>query len=162
MTTCITYNFFVNVLKKLFFHRLLFFAALNVVFFNSWKIVLLSKLARTYDKQIKLKAREKKSWTASHLYRSPDTSIIILNTMTLDGVWVNLTLHFTYYSQLPKKKLMNRPVNSKFFLLLIQVNDDIMLTTTDYNAWHTEVFRITAISGTTITVNDTIKHKHIG
>ncbi|XP_012942613.1 fibrocystin-L [Aplysia californica] len=41
------------------------------------------------------------------------------------------------------------------------VGDDILLTTTDYNPWHSEVFKITAISGTTITLNSTIQHRHI-
>ena len=43
-----------------------------------------------------------------------------------------------------------------------EVGDEIMLTTTDYNAWHNEVFTIAAISGTTITLDSDIQYKHIG
>ncbi|KAK0070514.1 fibrocystin-L [Biomphalaria pfeifferi] len=39
--------------------------------------------------------------------------------------------------------------------------DIILITTTDYNPSHTEKFTIDSISGTTITLNDTIKYRHI-
>ncbi|KAH9512877.1 Fibrocystin-L, partial [Bulinus truncatus] len=39
--------------------------------------------------------------------------------------------------------------------------DVILLTTTDYHPWHTETFTVASISGKTITLNDTIKYRHI-
>lgn len=40
--------------------------------------------------------------------------------------------------------------------------DVILVTTTDYNPWHTETFTVNSVSDYTITLNDTIKYKHIG
>ena len=42
------------------------------------------------------------------------------------------------------------------------VGDEILLTTTDYNPWHSEVFRISRIKGKKLTLNTTIKYRHIG
>ena len=43
-----------------------------------------------------------------------------------------------------------------------QTGHEIMLTTTDMNPHHTEVFRITDINGNSITLNTNIKYRHIG
>ncbi|XP_041373046.1 fibrocystin-L-like isoform X2 [Gigantopelta aegis] len=42
-----------------------------------------------------------------------------------------------------------------------EAGDEIVITTTSYNAWHTETFSITGISGKTLTLNETLKYKHI-
>ncbi|GFN92106.1 fibrocystin-l [Plakobranchus ocellatus] len=39
--------------------------------------------------------------------------------------------------------------------------NEILLTTTDYNSWHTETFTITSVSGKVISLNDTVKFIHI-
>ncbi|CAL1525942.1 unnamed protein product [Lymnaea stagnalis] len=39
--------------------------------------------------------------------------------------------------------------------------DIILITTTHYNPWHTETFSISSIAGNTITLNSTIKYRHI-
>ncbi|CAL1525941.1 unnamed protein product, partial [Lymnaea stagnalis] len=39
--------------------------------------------------------------------------------------------------------------------------DIILITTTDYNPWHTETFSISSIAGNTVTLNSTIKYRHI-
>ena len=42
--------------------------------------------------------------------------------------------------------------------------EEILVTSTSYSAWQTETFRITQISAdkTTLTLNDTLKFKHLG
>lgn len=42
------------------------------------------------------------------------------------------------------------------------VGNEILVTTTDMSPWHTETFTISAISGTSITLNGTVQYKHIG
>ncbi|KAH9512878.1 Fibrocystin-L [Bulinus truncatus] len=39
--------------------------------------------------------------------------------------------------------------------------DVILITTTDYNPWHTETFTITSVIGRDISLNDTVKYRHI-
>ena len=40
--------------------------------------------------------------------------------------------------------------------------DEIVITTTSYNAWHTETFSISGISGNTLTLNSSLAYRHIG
>ena len=40
--------------------------------------------------------------------------------------------------------------------------EEIVVTTTSYDAWHTETFEITGVSGRTFTLNSTAKFKHAG
>ena len=40
--------------------------------------------------------------------------------------------------------------------------NEILLTTTSYNSWHTETFTISSVSGNVITLNDTVKFTHLG
>ena len=42
------------------------------------------------------------------------------------------------------------------------VGDEVMLTTSDLNPWHTETFRLAAVSGTTLTLSTPVQHRHIG
>lgn len=44
------------------------------------------------------------------------------------------------------------------------VGDEIVIAPTDFSVWETETFGITAISsnGKTLTLNSTLKYKHIG
>ncbi|KAK3716577.1 hypothetical protein RRG08_039372 [Elysia crispata] len=39
--------------------------------------------------------------------------------------------------------------------------NEILLTTTSYNSWHTETFTISSVSGNVITLNDTVKFTHL-
>ncbi|XP_076438726.1 fibrocystin-L-like isoform X2 [Babylonia areolata] len=40
------------------------------------------------------------------------------------------------------------------------VGDEVMMTTTDSSAWHTETFRLTAVSGNVITLNSSVQYRH--
>ena len=40
--------------------------------------------------------------------------------------------------------------------------DEVMLTTTDLNAWHTETFQVTNVVGNVLTLNSSVQHRHIG
>ena len=40
--------------------------------------------------------------------------------------------------------------------------DEVMLTTTDPNPWHTEIFSLTSVSGTSVTLNAPVQYKHLG
>ncbi|XP_076438592.1 LOW QUALITY PROTEIN: fibrocystin-L-like [Babylonia areolata] len=42
-----------------------------------------------------------------------------------------------------------------------RVGDEVMLTATGVTPWHTEVFRLTAVDNTTLTVNDTVRFPHL-
>ncbi|GFN92112.1 fibrocystin-l [Plakobranchus ocellatus] len=39
--------------------------------------------------------------------------------------------------------------------------NEILLTTTDYNSWHTETFTITSVSGNVISLNDSVRFTHL-
>ncbi|KAK7105773.1 hypothetical protein V1264_017108 [Littorina saxatilis] len=41
------------------------------------------------------------------------------------------------------------------------VGNEVMLTTTDLSAWHTETFRLTNVAGNVITLNSSVQHRHI-
>lgn len=41
-------------------------------------------------------------------------------------------------------------------------DDDIVIATTSSDPWETETFKVTAVNGTTITLNDTAKYEHLG
>jgi ABC-type transporter Mla maintaining outer membrane lipid asymmetry ATPase subunit MlaF len=45
-----------------------------------------------------------------------------------------------------------------------KVGDEIVIAPTDFSVWETETFGITAVSnnGKTLTLNSTLKYKHIG
>lgn len=40
--------------------------------------------------------------------------------------------------------------------------DEILLTTTDRNPWHTETFRLTQVAGTVLTLNSSVQYRHLG
>ncbi|GFS10808.1 polycystic kidney and hepatic disease-like 1 [Elysia marginata] len=42
-----------------------------------------------------------------------------------------------------------------------EAGDEILLTTTDYNSWHTETFTIGSVFDNVITLNDSVKFKHL-
>lgn len=42
------------------------------------------------------------------------------------------------------------------------VGDEVMVTTSDFDPWHTETFQLTAVAGNLITLNSSTQFQHLG